>query len=491
LTSSFRRPSVRSLFPAAGTLLLAALVFLLAFPAPAPAQEKRVSLRFTKELLYKMAKDNDGEMVREIVDRLRGLSPDVADVSLRRSGGHVTLEYTVMAADDLPVSFHLTLEKMALYRMAAARKDIDGMLGILRPAVQREPLILDLGYRFNEHYSIVDLTIDLRPVIEAREDEEMRKTAAAFQPSPPPAKKPEPVEPEKTAEEKKPEVAVKPEPKPEPKPQPKPKPKPKPPEKKIPRHLSAGKLGKTPPPKLDGSSDDKAWSRAVPFSFPVKGPSGNVTVTASAVWGGDRVYFLITWADKSEDIEHHPWVWSEEEKRYTVGPEVEDALAMQIATKKLGDCMLSGKGFVTDLWFWRAARTNPVASAEDGSLVVSTERLAKASFYEAKNKRTVWVKDQRDEGTSPYRSQVAGTFEGEKVHRYVPQQPTGSIADVEAKGAWKNGRWTVELARALVTGDQVDVAFKAGKEYWFSAAIFNKRERSEHSTSKELLLKFE
>ena len=170
MTPSFRRYSTRSIFPAPGTLLLAALVFFLAFPAPSAAQEKSVSLRFTKELLYTMAKDNDGEMLNEIVDRLRGLSPDVADVTLRRSGGHVTLVYTVMAAEDLPVSFHLTLEKMALYRMAAARKDIDGMLGILRPAVKREPLILDLGYRFNEHYSIVDLTLDLRPFIEAREN---------------------------------------------------------------------------------------------------------------------------------------------------------------------------------------------------------------------------------------------------------------------------------------------------------------------------------
>jgi hypothetical protein len=464
-------------------LLAAVFIVALGFPSTAAAQEKNVSLRFTKELLYNMARDNEGEMLREIVDRLRGLSPDVADVRLLRSGGHITLEYTVMAAKDVPVHFHLTLEKMALYRMAAARADIDGMLEILRPAVAKEPLILDLSYRFNDRYSIIDLSIDLRPVLEAREEEEMRKAAAAFRPPPTPRPEPEPKkeeapppEPEAKKEEKKP---------------PPPKPKPKPVEKKPPPRLLVKKLGKNAAPKLDGSADDKAWGKAEPFSFPVRGASGNVTVRMSAVRNDDRVFFLVQWADKSEDKEHHPWVWSEEEGSYSIGEQVEDALALQFSAKKLGDCMLSGQGFVTDLWFWRAARTDPVASAEDGSLVVSTERLPKASFYEAKNKRTVWVKEQRDEGTAPYRSQVAGTFEGDKVHRYVPREPSGSVADVDAKGAWKNGQWTVELARSLDTGDKIDVAFKSGGEYYFSAAIFNARERSEHSTSKELPLNLE
>jgi hypothetical protein len=448
-----RRPGA---LPLIGTFLLLAVAAHLGAPSRTPAQEKEVSLFFTKELLYKMARDNEEEMTREIIDRLRGLSPDVASVRLLRSGGHITLEYTVMAADDLPVHFHLTLEKMALYRMAAAREDIDGMLRILKPAVEKEPLILGLAYRFNSHYSIVDLTIDLALAMQVREEEEMKKAVAAFVPPPPPPKPKDP-----------------------PKPQP-------------PQYLSAKKLDKTAAPRIDGSADEKAWGKAAPHSFTVRGASGNFTMTMSALWEKDRVYFLVQWPDKDENAEHHPWVWSGEEKQYSVGAQVEDALAMQFSREgMLGDCMLSGRSMETDLWLWRAARTNPVGTAEDGTLIVSTERLAKASFHEAKNKRTVWVKDNRDAGTAPYKSQVAGTFEGEKVHRYLPRDPSGSVADVEAKGQWKNGQWTVEVARALDTGDEADLVFRPGTEHYFTAAVFNKRERSEHSTSKEVMLKLE
>ena len=96
--------------------------------------------------------------------------------------------------------------------------------------------------------------------------------------------------------------------------------------------------------------------------------------------------------------------------------------------------MLSGKAVEADLWFWRAARTNPVGFAEDATMMVSLERIPKANSYEAKNKRTVWIKEIRDKGKGPYSSNVAGTYDGDKVVRYIPREPTESAADVRAKG---------------------------------------------------------
>ena len=153
--------------------------------------------------------------------------------------------------------------------------------------------------------------------------------------------------------------------------------------------------------------------------------------------------------------------------------------------------MLSGNEGVADLWYWRAARTNPAGFAEDGSLTVSTKRIPKANFYQAKNRKTVWVKESRDSWTSPYRSQVAGAYEGDRVRRYVTRAPTGSAADVTAKGAWKNWTWTVEFSRLLETGDPADAVFPLKKDRYFSVAVFNGRERSEHSASEELRLRLE
>ena len=53
-----------------------------------------------------------------------------------------------------------------------------------------------------------------------------------------------------------------------------------------------------------------------------------------------------------------------------------------------------------------------------------------------------------------------------------PRQPTGSRADVRAKGVWSNGQWTIEFARKLNTGHDDDVAFTPGDIYLFGVACY-------------------
>jgi hypothetical protein len=43
---------------------------------------------------------------------------------------------------------------------------------------------------------------------------------------------------------------------------------------------------------------------------------------------------------------------------------------------------------------------------------------------------------------------------------------------VRARGVWQNGRWTVELARKLVTGNQDDIQFAPGKKYLFGVSRY-------------------
>jgi hypothetical protein len=54
---------------------------------------------------------------------------------------------------------------------------------------------------------------------------------------------------------------------------------------------------------------------------------------------------------------------------------------------------------------------------------------------------------------------------GERVPQYLPGTPTGSAADVRAKGAWADGWWTLELERKLVTGHPDDTPFDPKKVY--------------------------
>ena len=142
-------------------------------PAPGPgrrrccwrrrrgAQEKKVSLIFTGELLSQIATDNQGEQTAEIVDRIIGLSPAVLNVRLQRASGRVSLLLTASGADDLPVSFQFTLDKMVYYRMRTARADVTGMTEALQEAKAAEPLLL--RGRLPLRRALLDDRSDARP----------------------------------------------------------------------------------------------------------------------------------------------------------------------------------------------------------------------------------------------------------------------------------------------------------------------------------------
>ena len=173
-------------------LLLAPVIVALSATA-ASAQEKMVSLVFTGELLSQIATDNQGEQTAEIVDRIIGLSPAVLNVRLQRAGGRVSLFLAASGADELRVNFQFTLDKMVYYRMRTARADITGMTGALQEAKAVEPLLREVGYRFDGRYSMIDLTLDLRPAIKAAREAQARReaeerAAAAAKPAPPPPK---------------------------------------------------------------------------------------------------------------------------------------------------------------------------------------------------------------------------------------------------------------------------------------------------------------
>ncbi len=69
--------------------------------------------------------------------------------------------------------------------------------------------------------------------------------------------------------------------------------------------------------------------------------------------------------------------------------------------------------------------------------------------------------------------------------RYVPGNPSGSAADVRAKGVWTDGRWTLEIGRRLVTTDKGhDVQFDdLKKTFYFNIAVFDNDGSNVHTMS--------
>jgi len=157
--------------------LLLVTVFAVLSATSAPAQEKKVSLIFTGELLTRIATDNLGEQSDEIVDRIIGLSPSVLTVRLQRASGRVSLFLTTSGVDEFPLSFQFTLDKMVYYRMRTAGADVTGMTEALQEAKAAEPLLREVGYRYDGRYSSIDLTLDLRQAIEAAREIQARRAA--------------------------------------------------------------------------------------------------------------------------------------------------------------------------------------------------------------------------------------------------------------------------------------------------------------------------
>ena len=114
--------------------------------------------------------------------------------------------------------------------------------------------------------------------------------------------------------------------------------------------------------------------------------------------------------------------------------------------------------------------------------------LRALAFYDLCDKKTIYIKKSRDSGNAPYKLLPRPKeHRGDKLPFFETSTATGSAADVAAKGHWTAGHWQLEFARALVTGNADDAAFKPGQKILGQIAVFNQG-YAEHKSVSELLL---
>ena len=241
---------------------------------------------------------------------------------------------------------------------------------------------------------------------------------------------------------------------------------PKPPE------LVAVKVSQAP--SLDGRGDERAWRDAKPLTVTAKGvmprTRGTATqVTLRGVYTDTHLYVLATWDDASEDDKgHRTWKWDADKKAYVEDSDREDmfAVAFEHTGEFTGD-MLSGVEATWDIWYWKAFRTNPQGHAMDKTHRYSDAQPAgRANKHAASDGRETWIARPEDAGDTVEKRQGAPTeFKGDRVPQYSAGTPAGSTADVNAKGAWASGKWTLELGRPLNTGHADDTAFDPARTY--------------------------
>lgn len=234
-------------------------------------------------------------------------------------------------------------------------------------------------------------------------------------------------------------------------------------------------------PTLDGKSDDAAWAKAQSLSLTAKRamePNKGATtpVTLRSVRTDTHIYFLVEWEDATESVSHKSWTWNMEAGKYEEGKDREDmcSLAFEHTGPFVAD-MLAGVEGVWDVWHWKAFRTNPQGYAMDKThRYTKSKPEGKANAHKTNDGSEIWIARPEDAGDSAEKKQPAPTEQkADTVPQFVTTTPTGSAADVQAKGRWANNRWTLELARRLDTKQADDTAFDTSKSYQMSVAVFD------------------
>jgi len=252
-------------------------------------------------------------------------------------------------------------------------------------------------------------------------------------------------------------------------------------------------------PAIDGKGDDAAWGGAkelvVKIDVPSELENPKKKVSLKAVHNGEAVCFLLTWEDKEKNEEHLPYVWKEDKGEYEPDDnKMEDAcsLAFQLEGPFDPD-MLAGIESRWDVWEWQAMRAN-AGIARDKHHIYSKTRVegVKSKRFNDRNEKALFMARPDDAGVTTYKKlDPPEEKKAPKLPQFELQKPSGSAADVECKGVWAGGKWTVEFKRNLNTGNKDDTAFSPGKAHDFAVAIFDAVEHSDHDVSGKLILKLQ
>ncbi|MBF0158279.1 MAG: hypothetical protein HQL58_02030 [Magnetococcales bacterium] len=233
--------------------------------------------------------------------------------------------------------------------------------------------------------------------------------------------------------------------------------------------LSAKKVDQLP--VLDGKAADAAWSVAP--AIKTKDLMTGEEVTLKAVYNQDSLAILVQFADKVENRAHKLQFWDETTKQYLTGPQREDSFVLKWSME--GDpvdlSLSSDTPCKADVWFWKAHRTDHAGYADDKMDIYSVSSLPQSKKRLSKKGNLFYLVRLGDVGEPAYEGAVFDEFVKPEMPGFIFRQPSGSRADIRAKGVWQQGMWTIELGRKLQTGHMDDVQFTTQRRYQFGLSI--------------------
>jgi len=291
--------------------------------------------------------------------------------------------------------------------------------------------------------------------------------------------------------------------------------------------LTAARVSKAPA-ALDDAAWQKAKAVAVPFVGKEKFAGKKANVITQALYTDNEILFLFKWKDAAKSVTKGAWQFDGEKWTHLKGDEDRISLLFEIsrinnfATKgcavtchgpagaaakdlKFATATAAEKG---DLWHWKAARSDPYRSADDGWLTKAEDKTGRKDDTggggdtrneTADKSKPRFMQDPSKKASVPgvllAEESVEITdyskFKANDIITYrLPKKPSGSRGDIKAESRYADGGWTVMLSRKLETGNDDDVAFNTKKKYSFAMALFDDSSDADSYDSEALTLEF-
>ena len=249
--------------------------------------------------------------------------------------------------------------------------------------------------------------------------------------------------------------------------------------------ITARKVGQGP--LIDGSGKDPVWEKAQALITYDK--IADINITLKAVYTDKEIFFLVTFFDPDESRIHKEWVWDKDSRMYKPGPGREDAFVFKwnMGVGPVDLSVYSDDPYMTDIWFWKACRTDPSGFADDKMDLLNSFEMPKTMKIISKSGKVMYLQRLGDTGEPAFKDTLPVEYTGDVVLNFRNQVPTLSRADIKARGIWSDGKWTIEFARALNTGKADDLQFIPGKSYQFGVSRYEIAARAPEATSTQPL----
>ncbi|HRR06631.1 MAG TPA: ethylbenzene dehydrogenase-related protein [Victivallales bacterium] len=161
----------------------------------------------------------------------------------------------------------------------------------------------------------------------------------------------------------------------------------------------------------------------------------------------DRIFLYVDFLDETEKRTYKSWQWDAINQSYIESNDEESIFAIILRSEENNN-----SSDTADIWLWRAFMSDPAELAEDFYAIIKNNRISKL---------------ERDAGALCWEPIYYENFKGEKLPRFKHKTPSGSYADVSAKGIWKDGHWKIIFSRKLNTEHPDDIVLEKNKKYSF------------------------